>query len=119
MVPLATVIVTGAVGEISSASNAGEAVTCATGFGTTVVLGAAEELLPLLDDSDSDSVEAPVGVCAAWLTLSGGTLRHSEAGRRTGARGGRGQDADGNQGDGGTTDGPGTMKQHVVLRDDC
>ena len=70
MVPLATVTVIGAVGEISSASNAGEAVTCATGFGTTVVLGAAEELLPLLDDSDSDSVEAPVGVCAAWLTLS-------------------------------------------------
>jgi hypothetical protein len=64
MVPFATVTVIGAVGEISSASNAGEAVTCATGFGTTVVLGPAEELL-LLDDLDS--VEAPVGV---WLTLS-------------------------------------------------
>jgi len=65
---LATVTVIGAVGEMSSASNAGEAVTCATGFGAAVVLGAAEELLLLLLE-DSDSVDAPVWVCAAWLTL--------------------------------------------------
>jgi hypothetical protein len=49
---------------MSSASNAGEAVTCATGFGAAVVLGAADELLLLLLE-DSDSVESPVWVCAA------------------------------------------------------
>ncbi len=61
--PFATVMVTGSVGVMSSASNAGEAVTWATGFGAAVVVGALDELL-----SAAESGVPEPSVAAAWLT---------------------------------------------------
>ena len=64
IVPLATEMVTGSVGLMSSESNAGEAVTWATGFGTTVVVGAVAASLP---SPLSAELEPPSPVAAAWL----------------------------------------------------
>jgi hypothetical protein len=59
MVPRLTEMVTGATGEMSSPPKAGDALTAATGGGTTVVDG--ELGAPLLEDSEPE----PAGLSAA------------------------------------------------------
>ena len=65
MVPWLTEIVTGATGEMSSPSSAGDALTAATGGGATVVDGE----LPLAADSDAPAAvlagPSPPVVCTA------------------------------------------------------
>jgi hypothetical protein len=66
MVPLATEIITGSVGEMSAAPKAGDSLTAATGAGSFVVDGALEELLSLLPDPADD--EPADELAAAGLT---------------------------------------------------